>query len=609
MFLGTYDRYIPISDTNKHVDSAAMTNKLVEGHMNFYNYLIKYGPDDWGDLLGFLAEAKSKNISVIVTVVPEKFKPSCSQPFCYDFDKWGEELAKLSLNYPNLIGYSIEDWYKLDGINAGRNKARVVNPNFKFYPTVYVQCKGDPIDVDGVILYPEQYRNSGFYPDASEWNNAINSCKNLFPGDIIVGVYAAEYFNATADVVRAKVQLARDANPRGVMTFALQWSGPIWDSVTALYKQWTPAYSTTTTLPRKCEFSSFQDMASDITGADWSTDDLRDNYGRPMHTIKIVYSPEKDSYLAVYHFDVEKNQFETWLAESKDLKNWNEVRMLSEKSSSQPYILTVKGSYYVAVEKDTGDQSYIIVMRYPDTNSLYSGQPDKQTIIPRGRFSYGTAYYNKNEGTANMIDTDKGILLGHHWNDLRVERDRQATGYVDYELNGIKNRKTVKIVPEDLITGDIGDRDMVNLNGELMIVIEGNNMRREPGFEKYWRIYAGYVDTTDEEVDLYKLAKLDIRNNWGETAFANPSISLVPSPTNKNNLALVFSYLGVTKSGQVLFYHEIEGCEYERYCNNYNNQCQFYDFETSQHKTSPLEYINDIIQGIYEYFKTLTTKK
>jgi hypothetical protein len=259
-FLGDYEG--ELRTTDGHVDSVSMTNKLIEGHMNFYNYLILYGENDWDDLPGFLEETNGKGISVIVDVVPPWEYPPASEPFESNFTRWGIELATLSLRYPHLIGYTIDDWNLGDeplsslpnnprsiayGIDSGRDAAKAINPNFKFYPTAYYNCNEgmDPVHpVDGVLLYPDNHWYAQDFPDIDAWKSAISSCKSLFQSDTIIGIYASAdpRYNVTPQVLKAKLQISHDENPRGVMTYAPNWSGEMWDTATALYKQWNPYY-------------------------------------------------------------------------------------------------------------------------------------------------------------------------------------------------------------------------------------------------------------------------------------------------------------------------------------------------------------------------------
>jgi hypothetical protein len=259
--LGGYDNELRMEDG--HFDSVNMTEKLIEGNMHFYNYLIGHTVDDWNDLPGFLEETKDKNISVIVDLIPEWGWPPASEPFKNDFIRWGTELANLSLKYPHLIGYSIDDWgwdgAKLSslstityngipaGVDSGRDAARAVNPNFKFYPTTYFDCDGgvdSGYPVDGVLLYPEQVQSCSNFPNVDAWKYGISSCKSLFPNDTIVGIYASadDPCDATPEILKEKVLLSYNESPAGVMTYCLQWNGELWGNTTALYRQWDSYY-------------------------------------------------------------------------------------------------------------------------------------------------------------------------------------------------------------------------------------------------------------------------------------------------------------------------------------------------------------------------------
>jgi len=100
-----------------------------------------------------------------------------------------------------------------------------------------------------------------------------------------------------------------------------------------------------------------------------------------MQTAKVIYSSELDSYLAVYHVPLGNNNFQVWLAESKDLKNWDAKIMLAGSSSSQPYIANIEGKYYVSFEKSDGQTSNIVMMRFPDVNSLLSKIKTRDLVI------------------------------------------------------------------------------------------------------------------------------------------------------------------------------------------------------------------------------------
>jgi hypothetical protein len=103
------------------------------------------------------------------SMTPANGKKRYSEPYRLDFVRWAEEVARLSLKYPNVVGYMIDDFY----VNAQPDRfspryvkqfvdaGRRVNPKIRFYPQLYFQQPWGPFVerfgalVDGVIVaYP-----------------------------------------------------------------------------------------------------------------------------------------------------------------------------------------------------------------------------------------------------------------------------------------------------------------------------------------------------------------------------------------------------------------------------------------------------------------------
>jgi len=300
--------------------------------------------------------------------------------------------------------------------------------------------------------------------------------------------------------------------------------------------------------------ADFKHMISDITGATAYTYGLADDKGKSMDTVKIIYSEEKGKYLAVYH-SADGNFFSVWLAESDDLMTWyQKVKLFdSPERASQPYIANIRGKYYVAVEKDIPRTlSYVLIKRYSDVNDLYLNNADKTLTIP-------LTFSASNDGTPSLTDTGSRILLGFHWNDDVAKADKQAVGYLDYDLNGYSGLKKIDVF-ESSIKSNIGDRDFITVAGVPMVVVEGNQAYRgDANFEKYWRIYVGEVKNDFSNVNSYSVSQVEVNNIFGENSFANPSVSIVPSPKDHSKPALLVSYFNFGSLGQVIFYYEL-GC-------------------------------------------------
>ena len=133
--------------TNGRADITKLTAQLNELNVNTYNWLIWQGENDWDDLKLFLPIAEKHNIAVWVTLVPPtESKPKArwnSEPYGLDYIKWSEEVAKLSVTYPNLIALSIDDFvhnldfYTPDYVGKMIDEIDNINPSLNFIPCAY----------------------------------------------------------------------------------------------------------------------------------------------------------------------------------------------------------------------------------------------------------------------------------------------------------------------------------------------------------------------------------------------------------------------------------------------------------------------------------------
>ncbi|WP_373803146.1 hypothetical protein [Bacteroides heparinolyticus] len=132
MVLGTYGNLPRLPDGR--ADLVKLTTQLKDLNANTYNWLIWQNEQDWDDLQLFLPIALEERIAVWVTVVPPtESKPKAkwsSEPYGLDYIKWSEEIARLSVKYPNLVAFSIDDFVH----------------NLKFYTPEYVRKMKDEID-------------------------------------------------------------------------------------------------------------------------------------------------------------------------------------------------------------------------------------------------------------------------------------------------------------------------------------------------------------------------------------------------------------------------------------------------------------------------------
>lgn len=171
-YIGDYDAELRDGD---HVNCELMVRRLQELGANTYMWLIWHSPNDWEDLQEFLPLAAEANITVWVYLVPPSETAAVhasfpySEPFRLDYVRWAEEIARLSLEHKNLVGYVIDDFwgnvlskaYTPEYIEQMVAAGRAINPEIKFYPLMYFPQIGPRFMkmfgtiVDGVVVaYP-----------------------------------------------------------------------------------------------------------------------------------------------------------------------------------------------------------------------------------------------------------------------------------------------------------------------------------------------------------------------------------------------------------------------------------------------------------------------
>ena len=140
--------------------------------MTSYYWLIWHAATDWDDLKLFLPKAAQAGIAVTVYLVP----PSESPPHedvvlgtvSVDYQRWAEEIARLSLQHPNLTSWVIDDFYANHAfftpayIREMQARAKKINPRLIFLPLMYYgEITYRFVDqyrevIDGVVVaYPQ----------------------------------------------------------------------------------------------------------------------------------------------------------------------------------------------------------------------------------------------------------------------------------------------------------------------------------------------------------------------------------------------------------------------------------------------------------------------
>jgi|GEM_PF-271756 len=229
---------------DRRVDVARLVRELVDLRLNTYSWLVHDRDTDWDDLQRFLPLARGHGIKVWVTLVPPSESPPnnkmFSEPFRLDYERWGTEIARLSVAESNLVAWSVDDFThnvkfftpeKLRGIIEG---ARAINPRLAFVPCCYFSttAKSKVLNdyrglLDG-ILFPYRSESAKIgLSDATQVEAEVVKIRSL-PGaeglPIIVDVYATRHSSlgqSTPEYVRDVMTAARGCAD-GVMIYCHQ---------------------------------------------------------------------------------------------------------------------------------------------------------------------------------------------------------------------------------------------------------------------------------------------------------------------------------------------------------------------------------------------------
>ena len=237
---GTYDAEPRRPDGR--VDVERLVAELVAIRANTYNFLVWRAASDWEDFKLFLPRARAKGIRVWVTLVPPSESPphtrQYSEPFRLDYQRWAVEIAKLSVQEPNLAAWSLDDFsydsktftpeYMRQMIEASRR----INPRFAFVPCLYYDHitpqlaeKYRPF-VDG-ILFP--YRHESGKRNLSQWDTLASELARVRERfgsgvPVFVDVYATRHSqlkDSTAEYVEQVMNIGR-RTADGVLIFCHQ---------------------------------------------------------------------------------------------------------------------------------------------------------------------------------------------------------------------------------------------------------------------------------------------------------------------------------------------------------------------------------------------------
>jgi hypothetical protein len=215
---------------DKHVDATLLLRQLKDLHADSYNWVVWGHDTDWDDLKAFLPLAREQGLRIWVTLVPPSESPPrtkwYAEPFRTDYDKWAVEIAKLSVEQPNLVAWSIDDFthnlafFTPEKTAAMLKAARAINPTLAFVPCCYYPAASKPAFakaygplLDGVLFpYRNESRKANL-TDADAVTSEVARLRDLFGPKvaIIVDVYSTAHSRlgpSTPDYVRKLTTVA-----------------------------------------------------------------------------------------------------------------------------------------------------------------------------------------------------------------------------------------------------------------------------------------------------------------------------------------------------------------------------------------------------------------
>jgi hypothetical protein len=305
--------------------------------------------------------------------------------------------------------------------------------------------------------------------------------------------------------------------------------------------------------PSNPYFIELRNDLEDVPGASAYRYNITDSSGRSMDTAKIIADPS-GGYLAIYHTFTD-GCFEVSLATSSDMMHW-QYRQSYGSHTHQPYLAAAPdGGFVLANEADKGNYNWVQVRYFPSRETLLENQPSHtfnapHTLVPADHSA---------EGTPNIysihLDPDidhSAIEIGFHYFKDGIA-DRQASG----RLVNFSNWTTQAQPQMDQnlidfgVLGNIGDRDEVTFRDSSFLICEGQLIAGDFGS---WRVFL-----TDQVSG--RTVQLNVRTHAGSQAFANPTISVLPSPNGGQ--AVVVTYFvpadraAPGEAGELIFYRDL----------------------------------------------------
>ena len=300
-------------------------------------------------------------------------------------------------------------------------------------------------------------------------------------------------------------------------------------------------------------FALYQLTTTDPTGAVASAAPL-----------KVVPTDDaKHPYLGVFHNQINRTQFATYLGYSGDLKSWHTIGQIHSPASQPDLRILPDDSVLYAEEYNPSGRPYVRVHYYGNATGTL-GPTGLQALIanpatpPTNSLTLAGTAQAKADGTPefgrigyNGSVASSTLEITHHYYYLGT-RDLQGVG----TLTNFKNwSNSADTTINDLVnnaggTGKIGDREIFKVGAEVYEVVEAQVNPTSSNDYGSWRLFL--IDRTAGTIE-----QLSPMLQGGAQSLGNPTVSFVA--LQDGHSALVFTCFvfgtnnGATRPGGHLF--------------------------------------------------------
>ena len=296
------------------------------------------------------------------------------------------------------------------------------------------------------------------------------------------------------------------------------------------------------------------------------TTDASDNVAGAAPLKVVPTGDSQHPYLAVFHNQINRTQFATYLGYSTDLRVWHTIGQIHRPASQPDLRILPDDSVVYAEEYNPSSRPHVRVHYYG--NSAVSGlqalianpamSPTQAITLPGTALAKadGTPEFGRITYSGAIASSMLEVI--HHYYDL---------GLRDMEANGtLTDFKTWSSQPDaavnDLVTnaggnGKIGDREIFKVGSKVFEVVEAQVNPTSGNDYGSWRLFL--VNKTANTVQ--KLSP-ELTGPGGAQSLGNPTVSFVTLPTGRP--ALVFTCFvfgannGATPPGGHIFVYPLE---------------------------------------------------